>query len=97
MDKGSQDKTRKIQIMISDSLNNQLSQASDRSGVTKSAFVRVALEREFARDKQLELECVVHNLARLYEASQELTAFSALDGEDFLLFNNKAKKVSSGT
>jgi len=51
------DKTRKIQIMISDSLNNQLSRASDRSGVTKSAFVRVALEREFAFDQQLDAEC----------------------------------------
>jgi len=41
------------------------------------------------------LECAVHDLTRLYEASQELTAFTALDGEDFLLFDNKAKKVSS--
>jgi len=90
-------KSKRINILINESLNKQLSQAAKCSGVTKSAFVRVALEREFARDKQLELECVVHDLARLYEASQELTAFSALDGEDFLLLNNEAKKVSSGT
>ena len=87
-------KSKRINILINESLNKQLSRAAKCSGVTKSAFVRVALEREFARDKQLELECVVHDLARLYEASQELTAFSALDGEDFLLFNNEAKKVS---
>ena len=97
MDKGSHNKSRKIQIMISDSLNNQLSQASDRCGITKSAFVRVALEREFARDKQLELECAGHDLAHLYGASQDLTSFIALDGEELLLFYNKAKKVSSGT
>jgi len=88
-------KSKRINIIINESLNQQLSRAADRSGITKSAFVRVALEREFARDKQLELECAVHDLTRLYEASQELTAFTALDGEDFLLFDNKAKKVSS--
>jgi antitoxin component of RelBE/YafQ-DinJ toxin-antitoxin module len=87
-------KSKRINILINESLNQQLSQAAKSSGITKSAFIRVALEREFARDKQLELECVVHDLARLYEASQELTAFTALDGEDFLLFDNDAKKVS---
>jgi antitoxin component of RelBE/YafQ-DinJ toxin-antitoxin module len=87
-------KSKRINILINESLNQQLSQAAKSSGITKSAFVRIALEREFARDKQLELECVVHDLARLYEASQELTAFTALDGEDFLLFDNDAKKVS---
>jgi antitoxin component of RelBE/YafQ-DinJ toxin-antitoxin module len=87
-------KSKRINILINESLNQQLSRAAKSSGITKSAFIRVALEREFARDKQLELECVVHDLARLYEASQELTAFTALDGEDFLLFDNDAKKVS---
>ncbi len=64
MEKGSREKTRKIQIMISDSLNNRLSRASDRSGVTKSAFVRVALEREFALDRQLDAECARADLAQ---------------------------------
>ena len=90
-------KSKRINILINESLNRQLSRAAERSGITKSALVRVALEREFARAKQIESECAVHDLARLYEASQELTAFSALDGEDFLLFNNEVKKVSSGT
>ncbi len=88
MNPESQGKSQRINILINESLNKQLSRAAKCSGVTKSAFIRVAL------DKQLELECVVHDLARLYEASQELNAFSTLDGEDFLLFNNKAKKVS---
>jgi len=64
MDKGSHDKSRKIQIMISDSINNQLSQASDRCGITKSAFVRVALEREFALDQQLDAECARADLVQ---------------------------------
>jgi len=50
-------RSRKVQIILNDSLNHQLNQAARRSGITKSAFVRVALEREFAYDQRLELEC----------------------------------------
>ena len=50
-------RSRKIQIQISDSLNHRLSNAAKESGVTKSAFVRVALEREFALEQQLALAC----------------------------------------
>lgn len=49
-------KSRRINIVIRPSLNDQLSQAARRSGVTKSAFIQVALERELTRDKQLETE-----------------------------------------
>jgi hypothetical protein len=49
-------RSRKIQIVLSDSQNEELSRAAKRFGVTKSAFVRVALEREFALDQQLELK-----------------------------------------
>ncbi len=72
MDKGSHDKSRKIQIMISDSLNNQLSRASDRSGVTKSAIVRVALEREFAFDQQLAAECALADKAQAQEPKKDI-------------------------
>lgn len=50
-------KSHKIQIHISDSLNHRLANAAKESGVTKSAFVRVALEREFALEEKLALEC----------------------------------------
>jgi predicted DNA-binding protein len=50
-------KSRKIQIHITDSLNHRLSNAARESGVTKSAFVRVALEREFALEERLAVEC----------------------------------------
>jgi hypothetical protein len=42
---------------LSDSQDQRLSRAAKRFGVTKSAFVRVALEREFALDQRLDLEC----------------------------------------
>ena len=50
------EKNKKINILINESLNSQLSQAAKRSGVSKSAFVKVALERELNRDEKLELE-----------------------------------------
>ena len=49
-------RTRKVQIILNDSLNHKLNQAARRSGVTKSAFVQVALERELAADARLEQE-----------------------------------------
>ncbi len=60
-------RSRKIQIHISDSLNHRLSNAAKESGVTKSAFVRVALEREFALEEQLALECANKPAARKLE------------------------------
>jgi len=60
-------KSRKIQIHLSDSLNHRLSNAAKESGVTKSAFVRVALEREFALEEQLALECANKPAARKLE------------------------------
>ena len=57
------DKTKKINILINESLNSQLSQAAKRSGVSKSAFVKVALERELNLDKKLELELKTRELA----------------------------------
>ena len=60
-------KSRKVQIHLSDCLNHRLSNAAKESGVTKSAFVRVALEREFALEEKLALECDDKPAARKLE------------------------------
>ena len=60
-------KSRKIQIHLSDFLNHRLSNAAKESGVTKSAFVRVALEREFALEEKLALDCANQTAARKLE------------------------------
>jgi predicted DNA-binding protein len=64
-------KSRKIQIHINDSLNHRLSNAAKESGVTKSAFVRVALEREFALEEKLALECANKPAARRLEIRRD--------------------------
>ena len=51
------DRSRKVQIILSDSQNSRLKQAAKRSGVTTSAFVRVALERELKLEDHLDLVC----------------------------------------
>ena len=60
-------KSRKIQIHLSDTLNHRLSSAAKESGVTKSAFVRVALEREFALEEKLAQKCSHKPAARKIE------------------------------
>lgn len=80
---GSGEKTQRLNILISETLEKRLTSAAKKRGISKSAFVRLAVEREFDREQELELERAVRELAPLYETDQELTAFTDLDGEDF--------------
>ena len=54
MDKKALRRTRKIHILLNETLNFELSEAAKKSGVTKSAFIQVALERELAREQKLD-------------------------------------------
>ncbi len=65
------DPCRTVQIQLNDSLNRQLSQAAKRCGITKSAFIRVALEREFSLDRQLARECATFGLGSHPEKEPE--------------------------
>lgn len=49
-------KARKVQITLTDAQNSQLDRVARRYGVTKSAIIRVALQREFALEEQLTRE-----------------------------------------
>lgn len=80
---GSGEKTQRLNILISETLEKRLTSAAKKRGISKSAFVRLAVEREFDREQELKLERAVRELASLYETDQELTAFTDLDGEDF--------------
>ena len=78
------EKTRRLNILISESMYEQLSEIVERYDESKSGFVRRAMEREFERRKKRELEQAAEELAPLYESDEELTAFTSLDSEDFL-------------
>ncbi len=79
---GSGEKTQRINILISKSLEKRLTSAAIKRGISKSAYVRHAIEREFDREQEVKLERAVRELAPLYETDKELTAFTDLDGED---------------
>lgn len=50
------EKTRRVQLQLSAALHRKLDRAARASGVSKSAYLRVALEREFSHQEQLERE-----------------------------------------
>jgi predicted transcriptional regulator len=48
--------SRRVQIQISPALHRKLDKAARESGVSKSAYLRVALEREFSHQERLDRE-----------------------------------------
>jgi len=76
-------KTRRLNILVSESLIKCLEASAKERGVTMSAFVREAVIRECEKTQEQMLAEAADSLASLYTADQELTAFSALDGEDY--------------
>ncbi|MCD6424138.1 MAG: hypothetical protein J7L35_01420 [Anaerolineales bacterium] len=76
--------TRRLNIVISKPLHDQLIEMVDKNEETKSDFVRLALEREIERRKVAKLEKAAAELAFLYGTDKELLAFNSLDGEEFL-------------
>lgn len=79
----SSEKTQRLNILISKSLEKRLTSAAIKRGISKSAYVRLAVERQFDWEQEVKLERAVRELAPLYETDKELTAFTDLDGEDF--------------
>ena len=76
--------TRRLNIIVSEPLHNQLTEMLDKNEESKSDFVRLALEREIERRKVIRLETAAAELASLYETDEGLLVFSSLDGEDFI-------------
>jgi hypothetical protein len=68
---------------MSDSEIERLSEAAERSGMSMSAFVRLAVKREGDRHRERELEESAEALAFMYGSDGELTAFLSLDEDDF--------------
>lgn len=76
-------KSRRINVMVSEPLVEWASEAAEERGMSLSALVRQALERERERLLEQEISEAAEELAELYESDDELTAFAALDSEDF--------------
>jgi post-segregation antitoxin (ccd killing protein) len=75
-------KTRRLNILLSESLIECLSASAEDRGMSMSAFVREAVEKECEWTQEQILAEAAESLAALYESDGELTAFLSLDGED---------------
>lgn len=76
-------KQRRLNVMVSETLVGRLVEIAEARGMTRSAFVRLAIEREFERSQEEALADAAEALAPIYDSDEELTAFTALDSEDF--------------
>lgn len=76
-------KTRRLNIMVSENLIEWATVTAESRGVTVSALVREALERELERSREVAIAKAADCLAPLYKSIDELTAFTALDAEEF--------------
>ncbi len=76
-------KTRRLNIMVSETLIKCLAANAEDRGMSMSAFVREAVERECERTQEQVLVEAAESLASLYESDSELTAFLSLDGDEF--------------
>jgi post-segregation antitoxin (ccd killing protein) len=76
-------KTTRLNIMVSEYLDKCLTESAKKRDLSKSAFVRLAVERECARTQDEILAVAAEAVAHIYETDKELTAFSLLDAEDF--------------
>ncbi len=69
--------------MVSESLIECLAANAEDRGMSMSAFVREAVEKECERTQEQVLAETAESLASLYESDRELTAFLTLDGDEF--------------
>ncbi len=76
-------KSHRLNIMISESLVEWAARTAETRGMTVSALVREALERECERSHEEAIAQAAEALAPLYTSDEKLTEFLALDGEDF--------------
>ena len=76
--------TRRRNIGCSEDLDKCLVSSAESTGLTVTAFIRKAVERECELAQDLELTKAAELLAGMYETDEELTAFTGIDGDDFL-------------
>ena len=76
-------RTRRVNIVVNETLIQWASTTAESRGISVSALVREALEKERKRYREEAIEKAAESLVSLYSTDQNLVAFTALDGEDF--------------
>ncbi|MBT3240328.1 MAG: hypothetical protein HON98_10060 [Chloroflexi bacterium] len=73
----------RIQLLITTQQKEYLDQQADLENTSVSAIIREIIDQYAKEIQEKRLEKAVELLYSEYESNEELTAFSALDGEDF--------------
>lgn len=76
-------KSKRLNVMVSESLVEWAASTAESRGMSLSALVREALEAERERALEEQIAQAAESLASVYEDDDELTAFTSLDGEEF--------------
>jgi len=76
-------KDKRIQVLVPTSQHEYLKAASDDQGISISELMRRILDDHMRRKMDARLAAAAEELKSLYQSDEELTAFTALDGESF--------------
>lgn len=76
-------KTKRLNITVSESLVEWAASTAEARGMTLSQLVRESLESERERALEEQISKAAESLASVYKEDDELTAFTALDGDEF--------------
>lgn len=72
----------RTQILLEPAQHKILTEIARREKRSLSDVIREMVDQQIARRKQMELAAAAQALLADYQTDPELTAFSALDGED---------------
>jgi len=73
----------RTQIMLDEKQKQILKKISDKENRSFSELVREMLDKQIEQHQKSELAAAAHALMVDYSTDEELTAFTALDSEDF--------------
>jgi len=73
----------RITISVPHSLASEAESCSAELQVSRSELYKMAMERFLAEQRRERLKLIVAEMAEEYRGDAELTALSALDGEEF--------------
>lgn len=83
MDATKEKKSKRLNILVSESLLDWATTAAKSRGLSLSAFIRQSLEAEKERILENQISFAADTLVDLYENDDELTSFTSIDGDEF--------------
>lgn len=79
-----EEKKARIQLVIGEGQKQYLTSSAKRENLSVSAFIRKLVDEHRQRHIEQELEAAARELLAEYQSNDELTAFTALDGDEIL-------------